>query len=253
MNNTGCFLKFSQRRYLERLQNGHLYFTTAKRMRAEEKKRKERGIGDSLEGGMVLTSNPMKYEDCYGRTSIVGSIKLYFEPLDNIPVFCVLACDKDDCVEIDNTHFVIKLPLEVKKWFEEHFSEYDAVAVIKNPELFAKDIVEVMGEDCVHRRIKYVNRDASQPRDLKIHPLSSLFNIAIHQDENNPNAWYATADDAYELLLEKDIFFQNEREYRFIQPKLTLDEPKEFDIPMHSPIEIMSIEDLWNEKPIQKA
>jgi len=252
MDNIGCFLKFNRRCFLERLQEGHVFFTTAKRMREEEKKRQERGIGDSLEGGMILTNGPMLLTDCYGRQAIVGPIKFTVEPLDNVPVFCVLACNKADCVDVDSEHFVIKLPNEVREWFEEHFSEYDAVAVIKKPSVFANDIVTALGSECIHRRIDYVNRDASQKRENASHPLTSFLNAALHQDKSKPNTWYGTVDDSMNLLLEKDLFFKQEREYRFIQPALSLDSPKEFDVVMHSPIEIISLDDLWNEKPISK-
>ena len=89
-----AFLKFGERRYLERMQQGNLYFSNAQTLRAFEMQHAIKGQGDRLEGGTELIANQIKLAK--GDASVLlppmknGAIPLYFEPADLLPVFCVL-------------------------------------------------------------------------------------------------------------------------------------------------------------------
>lgn len=55
-----AFLKFGERRYLERMQQGNLYFSNAQTLRAFEMQHAIKGQGDRLEGGTELIANQIK-------------------------------------------------------------------------------------------------------------------------------------------------------------------------------------------------
>jgi len=99
-------IKFGERRHLERLASGFLYFSHAQKFREFEERLKIRGQGDRYEGASRLFAQRSLFQD---HTSLEtkqlpdgSTFQITYEPADNIPVFCLFSCYEKDCRSIDS-------------------------------------------------------------------------------------------------------------------------------------------------------
>lgn len=78
MNDIKFFLKFGERKHLEGLQKGELYFSNAKTFRYYEEKLLIKGQGDQLEGGSMFIANNLTKKNPISQevefTGIKGNI-----------------------------------------------------------------------------------------------------------------------------------------------------------------------------------
>ena len=92
-------LKFGERKYIQDLINGDFYFSNAKKFRDIEVGQKNKGQGDILEGGSyVYAVDGQIYNN--NDTALLKTIEnqdilIHYAPANNIPVYCMFACDYD--------------------------------------------------------------------------------------------------------------------------------------------------------------
>lgn len=250
MADIGCFLKFGIREHLERLKTGHVFFSTAESIGKAEQETAKRGVGDSLEGGVYLAYIPQR---SIGTPSGFR-LKLDFEPAMFLPLFCLFVCNLDEVKEIDTDYYYLDIQEENIKWFQDNFMNYDSVAIIRNPNLFIDNMITSFGNSCVHQRVNYINKDATQS-GRNSHPMQALLEISDQPVSQENGSWSRSfrADDAYKLLFQKDEYFSCEREYRFILKDKKLESPTEMEVNISAPIHIMGIADLLSKSPIPKS
>lgn len=243
-----AFLKFGERRYLERMQQGNLYFSNAQTLRAFEMQHAIKGQGDRLEGGTELIANQIKLAK--GDASVLlppmknGAIPLYFEPADLLPVFCVFACFEKDSMEKEDGSIFIRLSHEIRENISSHFPKADTVAIIKEPERFVKDVRSSVGEGCISDLVKYYDLTGIQS---EYGPVNSLdYFKYLMQDvpplkKDGKNTYSFQSQYVFRSLLCKDVFFDKEQEYRFILTKKQIAEPREFPIRLSASIELQDL------------
>ena len=247
MERVRCFLKFGEERFLRRLLENKVYFTTAKRCIEYEEKAKKKGVGDHLEAGIGLYNNTTVRLSSQSGSIIMPNFSavLRFEPAEGIPIYCVFAVDEEFCSDLSGDRFTIKLPDDVREWFSEHYTEHTHVAIIQDPSTFCDDIQSAFPH-CVRDFVQYVNKIPGGPGE---HPLQCLLDMS-HFDGNNG---YCTVDDIYKILYKKEKLFQSEHEYRFVLNTEEIAEPEERDVVIHSDIQIVTVDDFWNGMAIKKV
>ena len=94
MENIQFLIKFGERQYMQRLAEGYLYFSYAKKFREIEEKLQQKGQGDYLEGSAKIHGTNMQIYDrdtgeYWGQVAKATTI-CHFAPANQIPVFCLL-------------------------------------------------------------------------------------------------------------------------------------------------------------------
>ena len=240
----GCFLKFGRREHLEYLAQGKLHFSSVRALRDREAKL-QKGVGDKHEGGIEMANARFRAKNYLGQTTEdTYKIDLVFEPLDEVPVFCITACAEDECTRNEDGTISLSVKAERLEWFRTHFDGYDSVAVIKEPDVFINDLLKSFQGHVMHREVVY------QDKEFKVggrNPIEILIKLASKGEEMLPGVPYtADYDDILNILFFKDTFFELEHEYRFVlnDEKEKVEESRDYPIIMNSTVCIYSIEEL---------
>ena len=248
------FLKFGKRKNISSIKNNQLWFSTPETLRPLEDSL-VRGQGDKHEGGMrLITKNFLFTEEETGKQFRVSgptvNIDFLIEPVNKVPLYCLFACYEKDC----DTNGKIVLSKEIQQTIREHFPEADAVVIVPNPEEFVKKITNTIScngkEDirCISESVGYYHVFGFNERALDLSMFEYLTQDSpVRQTEKG---WERTALQKYawRILFCKDVFFQNEQEYRFILPDEIVENGKlyEADIDGDS-IEIMDLDEFFKQ------
>lgn len=248
MGEINFFLKFGERQYLERLQEGNLFFSNAQTFRFYEEQLLIKGQGDRLEGGSMIAANNMSMIDNTTEEPVLTGIRsnmlVHYEPANLLPVFCIFSCFEKDCVRNDDGTLSIKLSDEIKQNIIAHFPKADTVAIIKDPELFIKDVHLTIGTECKSGLVNYfhlmgVDSEHGTANDLSY--FKYLTQDVPPKKEDGKTIYSFNAQYVYRSLLCKDVFFDKEQEYRFILPEVNILKPQEFPIKLQSKIELQNL------------
>jgi len=244
-------LKFGERKYLERLVDGKMYFSSAINFRKIEEELFIKGQGDKLEGGSVLYGQRATMTDLSTNETInipdKFSIPIYYEPADKLPVFCLLACFEDDCINGEGYELDIALSDDIKEDIKNHFPKADSVAIIRNPQEFIQDIHSTIGYECKSDLVNYFHLYGYQTDNGNTNDLEYFKYLAQDTPEVRLEKGKRTVFDAkfvFRSLLCKDVYFSKEQEYRFILTTVNIDEPREFDVKIRSDIELVDISEI---------
>ena len=206
-------LKFGEKQFMERVRDGHLYFTNALRLRGIEKELLIKGQGDQYEGKTIITGHRLTLGDGSVHNGVFDMV-FSLEPADRLPVFCLYTCFEKDCRKDNSGNWFPYLSSDVKDMVNEHFPKADAVAIISNPKQFIQDALVEFGDGCKHGIVKYV------PTGDNVGFLSDMIHVE--------NAGHVRS--VYFSLFRKDTFFTKEQEYRFILSDMEIEEPKEMSV-----------------------
>lgn len=248
------FLKFGERRYLERLKEGHLYFSNARTFRRYEEELLIKGQGDRLEGGSyIIASNITMIDRQTGEpafTGIKGNMIVHYAPIDLLPVFCVFCCYEKDCITNKDGSISIRLSDEIKGNIISHFPKADAVAVIKNPDQFISDIVTSIGSECKSGLVNYFHLTGLGNEQEKVN--DHAYFMYLSQDtppvkSGNKTTYLFMPQYGYRALLCKDVFFTNEQEYRFLLPNINIVDGKEFSVDIQEAIDLYDLKTFFGE------
>lgn len=253
MDEIKFFLKFGERAHLQSLQRGNLFFSNAVTFRSYEEDLFIRGQGDRLEGSSMITAhNVTMIDNASGEVAFTGikaNMFVHYEPANLLPVFCIFSCFEKDCVQSADGEIVIRLSDEIKENIITHFPKADTVAIIKNPYQFIKDVCATIGHDCKSDLVHYYHLlgfDSEYGTANDLSYFKYLTQDVPPHKENGKTVRSFNAKYVYRSLLCKDVFFQNEQEYRFILPEITIVEAKEFPVKLTEKIELQDLEHFFS-------
>ncbi len=248
MSEIKFLLKFGEREYLERLQQGYLFFSNALTFRHYEEKLLIKGQGDRLEGGSMIAASSMNMIDNETNepvfTGVSGNMFLHYEPANLLPVFCVFACFEKDCTTNEDGTLSIKLSEDIKKNIIIHFPKADSVAIIKKPQQFIDDVHSTIGTACKSGLVNYFHLTGFNSEKGISNDLSYFKYLCqdVQPKRVNGRTFYSfNSKYVYRSLLCKDVFFEKEQEYRFTLPQLKLIYPKEFFVTLREYIELQDL------------
>ncbi len=254
MENIQFLIKFGERQYMQRLAEGYLYFSYAKKFREIEEKLQQKGQGDYLEGSAKIHGTNMQIYDrdtgeYWGQVAKATTI-CHFAPANQIPVFCLFTCYKDYCICKGDNEFSINLPENIVCDIRNHFNKADTAAIIVEPRQFIDDINKSFNNLSKAERVHYFNisgiptKDGQVAQDMEYHKY--LTQDTPPEKVKGGIKYSFSADYVYRSLFCKDKFFENENEFRILLPDKEIFEPKEFYVRTTSPIKLFDIDSILN-------
>lgn len=248
MDEIKFFLKFGERKNLESLQNGNMYFSNAQTFRYYEEKLFIKGQGDRLEGGSMIAANNVTMIDNNTHepvfTGIKGNMFVHYEPANLLPVFCIFSCFEKDCTIDKNGELVVNLSDDLKDNIISHFPKADTVAIIRNPQQFISDVQSTIGFECKADLVNYFHLmgfDSEQGTANDLSYFKYLTQDVPPKREGKKTIYSFNADYVYRSLLCKDVFFSKEQEYRFILPRIEIESGKVFPVHLQQKIELKDL------------
>lgn len=246
-------LKFGEKKYLQDLIDGKLYFSNAISFWRIEDELKIKGQGDRLEASTmihaqkVLMQNPDTGEIIARWGISNGLVRIALAKC--MPVYCLFAVYEDDCVVDSNGKIRISLSDETIRIIRGHFPKADGVVVIDNPEQFIEDVKNTIGYEVKNDEVHYYNIDEGYRTQNGQVAMDLQYMMYLTQDgepvrKNGMDIYAFYEEFAYRVLFCKDIFFEKEQEYRFILPSEHIDEGKKYDVKLSRKYVISDIEDL---------
>lgn len=255
MENIKFLLKFGQRKHLEQLKDGNLFFSNALILRGIEENLRIKGQGDKLEGSSKLFSNNIKMINNETGDIVAEGIKVnaifHFEPADKIPVFCLYAVYSDECIEFDG-ELIIKLSENTKNTIRTHFPNANAVAIINDPEVFVDDVCNSIHSEVKADLVNYFNiangydMNSANHKAIDIDYMKYLMQDVPPIVEDNKKIYSFQAKYVYRSLLCKDVFFSNEQEYRILLPERQIEQGTFFNVSLSKDIKICDLDDFFN-------
>jgi len=260
MNNIRYLLKFGKKENIASILKGKLWFSTAETFHQIEDNL-VRGQGDKLEAGMFISGTKVQFTpyDTGITTELSGgtyNFNIFMEPIKKTPVFCLFTCyDKD----ID-TSGNVRLSKDIQDNIREHFPEADAVAVIPEPDKFIENVLKNIHSvgndihlDCRSDYVRYFNMygiDTTLGKGKSTKAVDMGFLKFITQDhepeiEGNMAKYTVYESDAWRHLLCKDVFFQQEQEFRFILPQEKIDGGNLYEVDLPDNVYIVDLNEFF--------
>lgn len=252
MDKPVCFLKFGEKRYIKGMLDGEFFFSNALSFRRIEENLLIKGQGDKLEGGSVIYAKNMTMIDNQTNEVILTGVKenmfVHYEPANLLPVYCLFACQEKDCTRNEDGSRSFHLSSETISTIKEHFPKADSVVIIDNPEQFVSDVTTSLNTDVKHGLVNYFNLygfDSEQGKAMDIRYFKYLSQDIKPVKVANGTKYTFSANYVYRSLLCKDVFFENEQEYRFILPEQRITEGKIFKATLNKVLELMDLSEFW--------
>ena len=251
-------LKFGKRTHVEEFAAGSLFCSNAVTFWGIEESLKIKGQGDVLEAGSRMFAQKMTMQ-AYGTNEITtfnmnANVLVHYDPAKLIPVFCMFAVYDEDCIADENGTVAIKLSESKQKTIREHFPNADSVGIISNPEQFLQDVMDSIGTRVEHEAVHYFNIDKGFKVDgsnqiaMDMEYMKYLVQDVPPVIENGMKKYSFRADYVYRVLFCKDVFFQDEQEYRIVLPDEKITKGTAFPIKLSDSIQVLSIDNLFNKK-----
>lgn len=259
MSEIRFLVKFGERQFMERMAEGNFYFSHAAKFRDLEALLKKKGQGDYLEGASKIYGNNSRFFDNQTgmqTATIKKAIYVFnYEPANNIPVYCLFTCYSDNCIKVDESTYKITLDSKIIDDIKEHFDKADTAAIITNPKHFISDVQNAFSNTAKTENVHYFHIEGIPTENGEMAQDLEYFKY-LAQDTPPKKVGKATtysfnAEYVYRCLFCKDIFFQNEQEYRILLPNYSITTPTEFKIPLTTPIKLYNINDILGGKEFQ--
>lgn len=251
------FIKFGELQFSSTFIQGDLFFSNANRIRAIEAEQQHRGQGDGLEnGGRIVSANAWFTDAETGITYQLpksSNFRIFWELSDKMPLlslFCVL---KEDCKRETDGRMRVVLSKDVRNDIRSHFQKADSGVVIENPNIFISDVIRGIDSEVILDLVKYFHFDGYLREDgIYSNDLTYMIYLATGSttmlDLTRMLVMSFDAQYSYRALFCKDDFFINEREFRFVLPKITLEVPQVYSIKPSTNMSIIRIEELLSEE-----
>jgi hypothetical protein len=238
-------IKFIESKYLDSFLQGNLYFSNAKIYRNLEEKQQQKGQGDKLEGILNFTGynttmqsndNPSKIYKLPDKIDFTSC----FPYIDNKPVFCLFACNANDCQTTETGSVYLKFNEETKKQIQRDFPKSDKAIIIKNPKNFITKIMQKFNITKVDK-VSYFhcNTETALSEEMLNYICQSAKNAGIISPTEvimygicpttKEIKYLITTNNVWRLLFCKDNYFKGQQEFRIILPNENIFEPKEYN------------------------
>ena len=256
MSEIKYLLKFGRKAHIKEFVEGSLFCSNAETFWGIEENLKIKGQGDILEAGSRMFAQKLAIQ-AHGtnETTIINmnaNVLVHFEPAKKIPVFCLFAVYDDDCVLTESGDTVISLSEETQKTIREHFPNADSVAIISNPEQFLEDVCTSIGTRVEHEAVHYFHIDKGLEVDggkqtaMDMEYMKYLMQDVPPVKENGKKKYVFRAEYVYRSLFCKDVYFEDEQEYRIVLPDDEITEGTHYPVKLSEDIKVVAIEDLLN-------
>lgn len=252
MSEIRFLLKFGKKEHIEEFVNGSLFCSNAETFWKIEKDKKIKGQGDILEGGSrIYAQRVVMQEPSSGRVADFNSnvdILVHYEPVKNIPVFCLFVVYDSDCCKDHKGNYSIRLSDETKDIIREHFPDADTVAIIACPKQFIEDVDTSIGCHIENGPVNYFNIDKGVDiGDGKV-AMDMEYMKYLTQDvppvkEKGQIKYVFSVDYVYRALFCKDIFFKQEQEYRIVLPNESISKGKHYPVKFSQNIQMMPLDE----------
>lgn len=253
MDGINFLLKFGEQDHIKEFAEGSLYCSDAVTFWGIEDELKLREQGDILEAGSRMFAQRMMItEHGTNNTTVIDKKSnglVHIEPAEHMPVFCMFAVGEKDFSVDGKGNLIIDLSEKVKQTIREHFPKADTVGIIKDPDAFIQDIVDTIGCEVKHEKVHYFYIDKGLPANGgKDTAMDMEYMMYLTKDnppavENGLKKYSFLADYAYRVLFCKDVFFEDEQEYRIVLPKETISCGTRYPVHIKQKVEIMSLDD----------
>ncbi len=249
------FLKFGEKQHIDEFVKGNLFCSNAESFWNIEKKQKTKGQGDTLEAGSKLIAKKLTAHslDSNYTTKIDGNlnITIHYEQVKLVPVFCLSMVKDEDCFINENGKKIISFSEKKQKTIMEHFPKADTVAIISNPKQFIEDINNSIGHKVICEEIHYFHIDKGLPVHGNYNNSVDMeYFYYLTQDsppviEKGKTTYSFHSDYAYRALLCKDVFFEDENEFRIILPEEHITKGKTYPVQLNETIEVASLDSFF--------
>lgn len=237
------FVKFGEQHHMKQLANGEVYFSNAGNFIKQENEQLQKGQRDAFEGRMnILVSNAKIFHpDTNEFICELPNVKLNlgFEFVENMPLFCITAVYKEDCISINDKEFIIKFSEEKENIIRTHFKKATTALVIKQPDSFIENVNQAFNTYCHAETVKYFDTSIMTKDRLIYLSTGRLDNIELSN-------FGMTTDNIFRQLYCKDIFFILQSEFRFVVPKLQIQKPQIFKIKMEPECKLFTLNEFFN-------
>lgn len=255
MSEIKFLLKFGKREHLERLVEGNIYCSNAITFWGIEDKLKIKGQGDILEAGTRMFAEKMRIQQTDTKELIaefeMAKVLMRVEPAKKMPVFCMFAVYEEDCKVEEKGNTTIYLTSDKKQTIREHFPNADAVAVISNPETFIEDIRRSIGTEIKAEKVNYFQiekgyetEDGGTAMDMEY--LEYLMQDAAPKKVDGKTTYGFNEAYAFRVLFCKDVFFEQEQEYRIVLPKEKIDVGKSYPVQLSTDYKIYDLKTFFD-------
>lgn len=249
-------LKFGKRHHVEEFATGSLFCSNALTFWGIEEELKIKGQGDVLEAGSRMFAQKMTMQ-AYGSNDIAtfnmnANVLVHYDPAKLIPVFCLFAVYDEDCIADEEGNVTIHLSDLKQKTIREHFPNADSVGIISRPDQFLHDVTHSIGTRVEHEAVHYFNIDKGFKVDgsnqiaMDMEYMKYLVQDVPPTIENGMKKYTFRAEYVYRALFCKDVFFQDEQEYRIVLPDEKITKGTPFPFKLSDSIQVLSIDELFN-------
>ena len=151
------------------------------------------------------------------------------------------------CCKVDITGAsIINLSDDKKQTIREHFPNADAVAVIPNPEEFIEDVKRSIGTEIKAEKVNYFHIDKGYETTdgeiaMDMEYMKYLMQDASPEKVDGGIRYTFYADYAFRVLFCKDVFFEQEQEYRIVLPNETIEAGKSYPVRLSKDYEIIDL------------
>ena len=215
------------------LVSGNIYCSNAITFWGIEDKLKIKGQGDILEAGtrMFAQKMIMQHPDTKEVIAKCGKANglVRIEPAEKMPVFCMFAVYEDDCkVDITGAS-IINLSDDKKQTIREHFPVKRSIGT----EIKAEKV------NYFHIDKGYETTDGEIAMDMEY--MKYLMQDASPEKVDGGIRYTFYADYAFRVLFCKDVFFEQEQEYRIVLPNETIEAGKSYPVRLSKDYEIIDL------------
>ena len=253
MSDVKFLLKFGKKEHIQQFVAGSLFCSNAATFWGIEKDLKIKGQGDVLEAGSRMFAQKLAIQPHGSDETTIINMKsnslVHYEPAENIPVFCLFSVFEEDCTSEADGNLKMVLSNKTKAAIRGHFPNADSVAIITNPEQFLEDVEKTIGYPIKHELVHYFNIDKGYNAcEGGATAMDMEYMMYLVQDvppviENGMKRYVFHADYVYRVLFCKDVFFEDEQEYRIVLPDEKITKGTHFPVQLSEDIEIRSLDE----------
>lgn len=237
-------VKFGENAHLQQIVDGDIRFSPSQKYIKQEQLLHDKGQGDLLEGKMKIPANAIQiysndtnelidYANATSEAPIYVTISI--QDVNNMPISCFLIGTDHDCV-VEHGHTRINFSDDIINTVKNDFHNPDSALVILEPQRYISDMKKHL--NVVASSIRYYDYSKCYVQQ---------FSYLCTGDENADfKSLSMTYENRYRHLLCKDIFFKNQKEYRFIKLDELIDVPKSYPFEFNYEYKLVSCEDLFN-------
>ncbi|MDD3041069.1 hypothetical protein [Bacteroides sp.] len=240
-----CFIKFGESEFMNTLANGDFFFSHAKRFAEIEENEFIKGQGDLFEGKAELAATSARVYSL-DDDSLIANIKLTAftlsaEYVPYKPVYCLSVFDVADCVEyIDEKNYKLIFSTELVTSIKSHFPKADTAVVFTDPRKLIESLLSGAKSDIQHGYVNYFN----------MHPVDLEWVKFVHDNKGEKVdggiRYTMLVENSYKLLFCKDLFFKEEKEYRFVYSNDSIRKPEVRRFEIGGQATIKTMDELFN-------